>query len=128
MAVCSYLKPDNTRCKAQPMRGEHWCWAHHPEHAEERKRQGSKGGKRGGRGRKRVELSSIKNQLQDLADSVLDGSVERADAAVASQILNVLLRAISVELDAKEKLEWEPRLQALEAAEEARKGEHIWGA
>jgi hypothetical protein len=103
------------------MRGEHWCWAHHPEHTEERKQHGSKGGKRGGRGRKRVELSSIKTQLQDLADGVLDGSIARADAAVASQILNVLLRAITVELQVKETQEFEERIEALEGQQEVPK-------
>ena len=59
-----------------------------PDRAEERRRHGSKGGRRAGRGRKQVELSSIKTQLQDLADGVLDGSIERSDASVTSQILN----------------------------------------
>jgi hypothetical protein len=38
------------------------------------------------------------------------------------------LRSITVELQVKEQQELEARLEALEAAEEARKGGTIWGA
>jgi hypothetical protein len=101
---------------------------HHPEHTEEHRRHGSKGGKRAGRGRPQVELVNIKRQLQDLADSVLDGSVERADAAVISQVLNVYLRAVSVELKAREQLELVERLDGLEEALEQRKVTRRYGA
>jgi hypothetical protein len=47
---------------------------------------------------------------------VLEGSVERGTAAVASQVLNVYLRAVSVELKAREQLELIERLEALEEA------------
>jgi predicted ATP-grasp superfamily ATP-dependent carboligase len=63
---------------------------------------------------RRREITSIKTQLQELADGVLDGSVQRADAAVASQILNVLLRAITLELEIKDQTEHAERISALE--------------
>jgi len=75
-----------------------------------------------------VELAGIKRQLQDLADSVLDGSVERADASVVSQILNVLLRAISTELQVKEQLELQQRLEQMEAELAERKERRPYGA
>jgi hypothetical protein len=127
MRSCSGIRADGERCRAQPMRDSEWCLNHDPNRVEENRRQRSKGGKRGGRGRKQIELSSIKSQLQDLADGVLDGSINRADGATVSQILNVLLRAITVELQVKEQQELIERLEALEAAEEARKG-GAWGA
>jgi hypothetical protein len=40
-----------------------------------------------------AELKGVKAQLQALADAVLSGDLERADAAVVSQVLNVKLRA-----------------------------------
>jgi hypothetical protein len=46
---------------------------------------------------------------------VLTGEVDKGVAAVASQVLNVLLRAISVETKLKERLELVQRLEALEA-------------
>jgi hypothetical protein len=121
MRVCSGIKADGTRCKAQPMRDSEYCLNHDPDRAEENRRRSSKGGRRGGRGRKQVELSNIKAQLQGLADGVLDGSVERADAAVASQILNVLLRAITVELQVRDHQEFVQRLESLEESMARRK-------
>jgi len=58
----------------------------------------------------------------DLADGVLVGSVDRSDAAVVSQIYNVVLRAISTSLKAKEVEEMEARLGEMEKALE-RQGE-----
>ena len=74
------------------------CWAHDPANAERRRR----GQSRGGRNKPTKELAAIKQRLSDLADDVLEGNVERGVAAVASQVLNVYLRAVSVELKARE--------------------------
>lgn len=125
MRTCSGIKANGQRCRAQPMRESEYCLNHDPSRAEENRRRSSRGGKRGGRGRKQVELSSIKAQLQELADSVLDGSINRADGAVASQILNVLLRAISVELQVREQQELIQRLESLEEGlEQSRRSRH----
>jgi len=110
------------------MRDSQYCLNHDPSRVEENRRRSSRGGKRGGRGRKKIELASIKTQLQGLADGVLDGSIVRADAAVASQILNVLLRAITVELQVKEQQEFVERLEQLEEALELEKDDNRWGA
>jgi nitrate/nitrite-specific signal transduction histidine kinase len=128
MALCSSIKADGGRCRGQAISGSQWCLSHHPDYEEARRRRSSKGGKRGGRGRPQVEIFSIKQQLQSLADGVLDGSVERADGAVASQILNVLLRAITVELQVKEQQEHEERIAVLEEALRAQKDGNRWGA
>jgi hypothetical protein len=69
-----------------------------------------------------VEISSIKLQLQELADNVADGSVLRAHAAVIARILSVLLSALKLELDIKEQEEFAERLEAVEAALAQRKG------
>jgi len=63
-----------------------------------------------------VELGYIKTQLQDLADQVLEGSVQRADAAVVGQLLNIVIRAITTELQVREQEELLGRLESLEAA------------
>ena len=81
-----------------------------------------------GKSKANKELLSIKERLSTLADGVLDGSTDRAVGAVASQILNVYLRAVSVELKAKEQLELTERLEALEEALEQRKGDRWYGA
>ena len=105
MAKCSGITQAGTACKGIPIDGSGYCYVHHPDHAEERRRHGAKGGKRGGRGRPQVEVNAVKTRLQDLVDGVLDGEVERADAAVAGQLLNTYIRAVGVELKVREQEE-----------------------
>ncbi len=116
MGLCSGIRADGGRCGAQAMRKSEWCVGHDPGKAEARHRRASKGGKAGGRGRPQRELVDIKRRLSDLADGVLTGEVETGVGAVASQILNVFLRAVSVELKAKEQLELIERMEVLEAS------------
>jgi len=120
MAKCSGITQAGEACKGRPIDNSQWCYYHHPEYVEERKRHGARGGKRAGRGRPQVELSNIKTQLHDLADGVLDGSVDRADASVAGQLLNIVLRAVTVELQVREQLELVERMERLEEALEQR--------
>jgi flagellar motility protein MotE (MotC chaperone) len=105
------------------MRSEQWCYVHHPDLADRRQAASRKGGHRGGRGRPVAELQDVKRQLRELADSVMDGETDRADAAIAGQLLGTYIRAVSVEVKLKEVLEMEERLAALEQS----KGER-WGA
>jgi hypothetical protein len=125
MAKCSAIKANNGRCKVEAMPGAEWCWNHHPDYAAARRHRATKGGKRGGRGRPQTELANIKQRLSDLADEVLAGEVDKGVAAVASQVLNVYLRAVSVELSVREQLELVERLEALEQPKE---GGSRWGA
>jgi hypothetical protein len=128
MALCSGIRADGGRCKAQAIADSQWCFGHHPDYEEQRRRRASKGGKRGGRGRPQAELANIKERLSDLADDVLADRVDRGVAAVASQVLNVYLRAVSVELKAREQLELIERLEALEQGLERQKESHRYGA
>src|ERR671913_506893 len=126
MSVCSGIIADGGRCKAQAMRNSAFCVGHDPDQAEARRRRASKGGKRGGRGRPQAELGDIKRRLSDLAEDVLEGRQEKGTAAVASQVLNVYLRAVSVELKVQEQRELIERLEALEEAQS--RGGSKWGA
>jgi hypothetical protein len=129
MARCSGIRVDGGRCGAQAIRSSEYCVNHHPDYEDARRRRNSKGGKRGGRGRPQAELSDIKRRLSDLADDVLEGRQEKGVAAVASQVLNVYLRAISVELKVREQTEIIERLEALEASSSgASRGGNRWGA
>jgi hypothetical protein len=118
MALCSGIRADGGRCQAQAIHGSQFCISHDPDKALERRRRNVKGGKRGGRGQRsyRVELGYIKAQLQDLADQVLEGSVNRADAAVVGQLQNIVIRAITTEMQVREQEELVGRLESLEAA------------
>jgi len=108
------------------MRNSAFCVGHDPDQAEARRRRASKGGKRGGRGRPQAELGDIKRRLSDLAEDVLEGRQDKGVAAVASQVLNVYLRAVSVELKVQEQRELIERLEALEEAQS--RGGNRWGA
>jgi hypothetical protein len=128
LAKCTAITRGGDRCKGIAIDSSGYCYAHHPDHAAARKRAAHRGGKRGGRGRPQAELSDIKQRLSDLADDVLEGRQDKGVAAVASQVLNVYLRAVSVELKAREQLELIERLEALEETLGERKGERRYGA
>jgi hypothetical protein len=131
LAKCTGITRDGDRCRGIAIYGSDYCYAHDPDRAEERRRAAAKGGKRGGRGRPQAELAEIKHRLLVLADGVLSDDeekrVDKSVAAVASQVLNVYLRAVSVELKAREQLELIERLETLEAALE-QKRDRRWGA
>ena len=128
MAKCSAITRSGERCRGVAIDSSGLCYAHHPDHAEERSRAARKGGKRGGRGRPTSELSEIKSRLSDLATDVLEEKVEKGAAAVAGQLLNTYIRAVSVELKAREQLELTERLEALEGALGSQRGGKRWGA
>jgi|SRR5215218_2627554 len=131
MARCSGIRVDGGRCGAQAIRSSEYCVNHHPDYEDARRRRNSKGGKRGGRGRPQAELTDIKQRLSDLAEDVLEGRQDKGVGAVVSQILNVYLRAVSVELKVREQTELIERLEALEASfsgAKQNKGGRRWGA
>jgi hypothetical protein len=108
MPRCAGIKRDGGRCAA--IVDGSYCYQHDPARSEERSRNAS----RAARSRPSRELVGIKGRLSDLADDVLAGDVDKGVAAVASQVLNVYLRAVSVELKVKEPAELIERLEALE--------------
>jgi hypothetical protein len=122
MSRCAGIRADGGRCKAEAMPEAEWCWNHHPDYEQARRRRASKGGKRGGRGRPLADVAETKRFLRGLAGAVLQGSVDRSDAAVAGQLLNTYLRAVSVELKAREQEEIVGRLEELETLLESQKG------
>jgi hypothetical protein len=123
-SVCTATKRDGSPCKLPSYGSSDLCWAHSPETAERRRR----GQSRGGKGKPNRELVRLQGRLEELAEGVLDGSVDRSDAAVAGQLLNYALRAISVGLKAREQEEIIPRLEELEVTLEAKKRSRTWGA
>ncbi len=128
MASCCGIKADGGRCGGQAIGGSQWCFSHHPDYEEQRRRRASKGGKRGGRGRPMAELSDIKRLINHLVAGVLKGTTDRADAAVCGQLLNTQIRAVGVELKAREQMELEARLEDLERLLESKKEGGRWGA
>jgi hypothetical protein len=64
-----------------------------------------------------VNLSNLKQRFEELAEDVIDGKVDRGNAAVAGQLLNYSVGAIRAGLKAKEVEELEGRLEALEESD-----------
>jgi hypothetical protein len=114
---CGGFKRDGSQCTATVNPPQTYCWWHDPANAEQRKRAAS----RAGRGKSNKEVQGIKARLEDLADGVLLGTIDRSDAEVVGQIWNTYLRAVSVELKVKEVLDLEARLEELETLLEERR-------
>src|SRR5215203_871633 len=124
MARCSHTYADSSQCRRIVSSQQRYCYSHDPARAAERRRNAARGGKAKASG----ELANIKRRLSDLADDVLAEEVDKGVAAVASQILSLYLRAVSVELKVREQLELTERLKSLEEALEQRKEEQWYGA
>jgi hypothetical protein len=114
LAKCSGITRAGTACKGIPIEGSGYCYVHHPDHSDERRRHGSRGGKRGGRGRPVSELARLQRRFEELAEQVLAGQVERARGAVAGQLLNGARACVRDALTARELEELVERMEALE--------------
>jgi hypothetical protein len=130
LAKCSGITQAGTACKGIPIDGSQWCYVHHPDHAEERRRHGSRGGKRGGRGRPQAEIPAIKALLEDLTEQILSGELPTGPAAIANQLINTRLRAVELERKIRETDGLEARIEALERAGggAGQGGGRSWGA
>jgi hypothetical protein len=124
MARCAGIKRDGSRCTVIVNGSQTYCYQHDPKRAEERRRNASRAAK----SKPSRELVGIKQRLSDLANDVLEEKVDKGVAAVAGQLLNTYIRAVAVELKAREQLELTERLESLEEALEQRKGERGYGA
>jgi hypothetical protein len=128
LAKCSGITQAGSACKGIPIDGSQWCYVHHPDHAEERRRHGSKGGKRGGRGRPIAELGALRDENVQIRRWLLEGELLPNVAAVAVQSINTDIRAVGATMKAREQEELVERLEGIEEALEQRKGEHRYGA
>jgi hypothetical protein len=128
MALCSGIRADGDRCKAQAIADSQWCFSHHPDYEDARRQRASKGGKRGGRGHPVAELAALRVENPDIRERLLEGKLKPGVAAVAIQSINTDIRAVSAALKAREQEELIERLEALEGALESRRGGNRWGA
>src|SRR5215212_9806204 len=129
LTKCTAITRGGTRCKGIAIDSSDYCYAHHPDRADDRKRAAQKGGKAGGRGRlapSQEETQAIKALLEDLTDRVLEGELPTGVAAVANQLINTRLRAIEVERKVRELEDVLVRIEALE--EKQRQSQPMKGA
>ena len=128
MPKCSGITRAGTACKGIPIDGSQWCYVHHPDHDQERRRHGARGGKRGGRGRPVAELAALRTENASLRDRLLDGELAPNVAAVAVQSLNTDARLVVAALKAREQEELVERLEELETLMQHQKEEKHRGA
>ena len=121
MGKCTAITRSGDRCRGVAIEGSDYCYAHHPDHEQDRRRAARKGGKRGGRGRPTSELARLGARFEELADKVLDGEVDRAAGAVAGQLLNGARACVRDGLTAREQEELIERMEELETALQARR-------
>ena len=127
MSTCTAITRGGGRCKGVAIGTSGYCYAHHPDYQEDRRRAARKGGQRGGRGRPVAELGALRAENADIRRRLLEGELSPGIAAVAVQSLNTDIRAISAALKAREQEELVGRLADLEQALET-KGDHRYGA
>ncbi len=127
MGLCSGIRADGGRCRGVAIDASGLCYSHDPAHEQDRRRAARKGGKAGGRGRPSTELHRLQSRFEELADKVLSGAVERADGAVAGQLLSGARACVRDGLAAREQEELIARLEGLEAALEQSSGDRTRG-
>jgi hypothetical protein len=90
---CRATKRDGTDCTLPAKGPDGYCWAHSPQHAEERRRAAS----RAGRSRPSVEVRTIKEEIKTVISDVKAGDLDRNDAAVMIQGYRALKDFIALE-------------------------------
>ena len=123
MALCSGIKADGGRCRAQAMRDSAFCLNHDPNRTNENRRRASRAGRAGGRGRPTSELKRLQLRFEELCDQVLEGTMDRATGAVAGQLLNGARACVRDLVAAREQEELVQRLEDLERSIEAQRAQ-----
>jgi hypothetical protein len=117
MAKCTFTKRNGDECRGVAVGSLGGCYQHDPSYELDRKRDAQRNGKRGGRGRPNpgtADLHRLQSRFEALAEQVLAGTVDRADAAVAAQCLNGARSCIAASAKLREIEDFEKRLDALE--------------
>ena len=128
MGKCSGITRAGTACRGIPIDGSQYCYVHHPDHDQERRRHGARGGKRGGRGRPVAELAALRSENADIRARLLGDDLAPNVAAVAVQSLNADARLVVAALKAREQEEILGRVEELEALLEHQRKEGRRGA
>jgi hypothetical protein len=95
---CRGIKRDGEPCTLPANGPDGYCWAHSPQHAEERRRMAS----RAGRARPTAEVGVLKDEIKGLIAGVKKGELDRNNAAVMIQGYRALKDFIELERRVKE--------------------------
>ena len=116
--LCTAIPASGQRCRGTALDSSEYCYAHSPHKTAEREANAAAGGR--AHSRPSSELGQIKARVKSIARDVLEGRVDRGNAAVALQGYNVLLRAVETERKVLESVLLEERVIELETQLEER--------
>ncbi len=123
-SVCTATKRDGSPCTLPPNGSGTLCWAHDPTNAERRRR----GQSRGGRNKPSRELVRLQARFEELAEGVLEGTIDKGVGAIAGQLLNGARACMATRLKAVEQEEIVARVEELEQLLESKREGGRWGA
>jgi len=106
---CQANKRGGERCTLPAKGADGYCWAHSPQHKEQRRRAASRAGK----AKPSREIRAIKEKIQDAIAGVEDESLDRNIARAMFQGYGVLLDYIRLERGVYVEEELAARLEAL---------------
>jgi hypothetical protein len=104
VAVCSGTRRDGTPCTANAIPGEQWCYHHHPDFAEERKRSASRAANLK-HSSVAKELREVRELIWELLGVLLSDNLPlrvRKELQSVVQLLQCYLRAAELEMRAAE--------------------------
>ena len=104
-AVCSGTKRNGEPCAASVIAGERWCYHHHPDYAEERRRNASRAATLGN-SKIGAEIRATRLMVRELLEVTLSGELDpvvRKRLAEVVQILQAYCRLAELEIAAGER-------------------------
>jgi hypothetical protein len=103
MQQCQAIKNNGGRCLSPAQPGSEWCYNHDPALKDKRSHYARRAGRASSRNRKaNEELLRLQQVFEQLAEKVMKGEADRANAAVAGQLLNYARACIKDAVSARE--------------------------
>jgi len=106
MAPCAGTTRAGKPCAAAPIPGERWCFNHHPDHAEERRRNASRAATIGN-SKVGAEIKGVRLMVRDLVETTVSGDLHptvKKRLTEIAQLLQVYARLAELEIAAGERL------------------------
>jgi hypothetical protein len=121
MQQCQAIKANGGRCGAPAQAGSTWCYNHDPALKDKRSHYARKAGRASSRNRKaNEELLRLQQVFEELAEKVMKGEADRANASVAGQLLNYARACIKDSVTARETEELAQMVEELMAERDRR--------
>jgi hypothetical protein len=116
MPRCAADKADGSPCERIVGASQRFCYSHHPDSASRRSEAAARAARAKGGPALEREPARCRRELWRVAAAVESGDLSPKSGAVIGQLLNTVLRSLSVESALRERAEVEDRLRRLEEA------------